>query len=345
MIPLFKPYMPETPGLAAILHSGRLSYGTHSQAFEKSLAKTIGSENILAVSGFNSAVTIALLTLGIGKGDEIIASPMSCLASTQPLLSTGAKVVWADVDPSLGTLCPDSVKARISPRTKLILQNHFCSIIGHADEITAIGRAKGIPVAEDVLEGFMGEYNGRPVGSLCDLSIISFSYVRLPQALEAAALYFADNALLEKARMHRDLGINREAFRLPDGEINPICDISINGLNAAINEIQGYIGCQSMADITKLTAKQRSNAAAWDVGTRLKPITNSKANFCYWVYPVLAEDKKAAMDYFKKQGYQASGVHISNHRYTVFGKQGEPQGALEFESKFFALPCGWWEDI
>jgi len=127
MIPLYKPYMTnELPELNAILHSGSLTYGKYGKDFELVLKEYLEVKHLTLVNSFNSAALVALFSLGIKSGDEVIASPMACFASNQPFVTIGAKVVWADIDPTSGTLDPLSVKNKTTPNTKAIFHNHFC---------------------------------------------------------------------------------------------------------------------------------------------------------------------------------------------------------------------------
>lgn len=103
MIPLFKPYMPTLPEIDNILHSNALAYGDFTRQFEEKPKNYFNTSYIVVTNSFSSAISVALTTLDIGFGDEVISSPMACLASTQPYLSSGAKVCWADVDPLTGT--------------------------------------------------------------------------------------------------------------------------------------------------------------------------------------------------------------------------------------------------
>ena len=150
MIPLYKPYMPELPLLFEIMHSGALAYGNYTKQFENALAMYLSTETnkpyVIAVNTFGAAISVMLSTFGLKEGDEIIASPMACLASTQAYATSGLKVVWADVHPQTGTLCPDSVKRTITTNTKAVVHNHFCGYAGFIDEINAIGREYSIPV-------------------------------------------------------------------------------------------------------------------------------------------------------------------------------------------------------
>ena len=150
MIPLYKPFMPEElPEMNAILHSGALAYGKWGREFEKSLEAYTGAPHVAVVNSFNAAVQIALLTLGIGYDDEVITSPQSCLASNMPILSVGAKAVWADIDPRTGTLSPDSVRKKLTAATKAIFHNHHCGYPGYINEIKTIVSRRLAHVTKD----------------------------------------------------------------------------------------------------------------------------------------------------------------------------------------------------
>ena len=115
MISLFKPYMPKhLPEMENILQSGQLAFGRWGREFELKLCNYIGVENLITVNNFSTSIQVAVTALGLEAGDEVIASPMNCLNSTMPLRSLGLKVVWADIDPFTGTLCPKSVKEHIT---------------------------------------------------------------------------------------------------------------------------------------------------------------------------------------------------------------------------------------
>ena len=102
MIPLYKPYMPdELPCLEEILHSGALAYGKWGRSFEDALQKYLHCLQVpVTVNSFTAAIHVMLAALGVKRGDEIIASPQSCLASTMPLLSYGAKLSGQMLIPS-----------------------------------------------------------------------------------------------------------------------------------------------------------------------------------------------------------------------------------------------------
>lgn len=340
--------MPELPELMSILNSGSLAYGNYARQFERNLSDFIGTDNIIVTNSYNMALLVALSTLNVGIGDEVLLSPMACLASTQPLLSVGIKVKWADVDPKTGTLSPDSVRKKITMKTKAIIHNHYCGFIGYIDEINQIGRAFGIPVIDDCIEAFGGEYKGKKVGNTgTDVTIFSFNAVRIPNTIDGGAVVFKEKALYNDSILLRDCGIDRSRFRDDLGEIDPMCDITRIGHSATMSEVNAYIGTRQMTEIPNILKKQRRNAQNWDqylkkYFPKIEPLNRNEICQNYWVYGAMAGSKRDTIIKFRELGFFASGVHLNNNWYSVFGDKNELKGVTEFYNKFVALPCGWW---
>lgn len=351
MTPLFKPYMPQAlPELETLLHSGALAYGKYGRLFESQLAEWIGCSKVLVTNSFNSAALVLVTTLGLRPGDEIIASPMCCLASTQPFATQGIKVKWADIDPHTGTLCPDSVRRAIGPSTKAIFHNHFCGYVGYVSEIETIAREHGLYLVDDAIEAFGSLYGNKRMGALnSDATLFSFQTVRLPDTIDGGAIAFNNPELAAKAAMVRDYGIDRSRFRDGLNEIARDCDISLPGFGATPSDINSYIGSVQMPELDSLIAHQRENFAKWtarclDAGiTPVEVIDNTTPNG--WIFGMLADDKEATIRSWRKKGFYASGVHLPNTYYSVFGRHPHLSGVAEFYSKFVALPCGWWVEL
>lgn len=350
MIPLYKPFIPkDLPDLDHILHSGALAYGNYGKQFETLLNKYLGVDNVVLVSSFNSAILVTLITLGIKPEDEVIASPMACLASNQPLVTIGARVIWADIDPRTGTLDPESVRSRITARTRAIFHNHFCGYPGYIDEINEIGREYGIPVVDDAIEAFGSEYKGSKTGTTgTDVTIFSFQAVRVPTTIDGGAIVFKSRELFEKSILVRDSGVDRRYFRDAMGEINPRSDITVPGFGATMSDVNSYIGILQMNTVEELIERQRRNAEAWDsliagMDESYIPMNRRKEiSPNYWVYGILTGNKNLALESFRNMGYYASGVHVPNSNYSIFGKHRRLPGVDEFYANFLALPSGWW---
>lgn len=347
MVPLYNPFMPDVPLVNDILHSGQLAYGKYGREFENILRVFFKTEKLLVTNTFNMALLVALTTLGLKPGDKAIVSPMACLASTQPLLSMGIKIIWADIDPKSGTLDPEVVRSLAKQNPKVIIHNHFCGYPGHIDEINSIGCEFEIPVIDDGIEAFGSEYKGNKIGNLgTDVTIFSFNPVRFPNTLDGGVVIFKNKNLYERSILIRDAGIDRNRFRDEFGEIDPKCDIEIVGHSATPMEIGSYIGIKQMEHADEILLKQRVNATRWDKifesSSFINPIRVKDTIPNYWVYGVMVPDKRKFLAKFREKGYYASGVHLNNNVYSVFGDKTELQGVTKFYNSFLALPCGWW---
>lgn len=348
MITLFKPFMPDTPDMSNILQSGSLAYGSYTKQFEERLRCLFNTDYLLVTNSFGTAVSVVLGVLDIGFDDEVIASPMACLASTQPYMSSGVKIRWADVDPKRGTLSPESVEKQITRNTRAIIHNHFCGYPGHIDEINAIGKRYGIPVIDDGIECLGSEYKGKLIGNCgTDITVFSLTAVRFCNCIDGGIIIFKKKEDFEKAVLIRDCGIDRTRFRDEIGEISPDCDISVIGYSATMSNVNGYIGLKQTDCLDELLCKHRKQAEKWrdyfSEQSEYRPIYCDNSNPNYWVFGILTDNKRETILKFRDLGYYASGVHIRNDLYSVFGKQQiELPGVDEFYNSFVALPCGWW---
>lgn len=350
MIPIYKPFMPENlkEGINDILYSGQLAYGKYGKEFEKTLSAYIGNPHILTTATYNQALLMVLSILDLKPGDEIIASPVSCLASNQPFAVKGLKIKWVDVDPESGMMDIDYLKKIISSDTKAIFNNLFCGYAGELDEVYQLGKEFGIPIIDDCIEAFGTEYKGKKTGNTgADITVFSFQTVRLPNTIDGGAIAFKNDKFFEKAKLVRDYGINRSTFRLENGEINPNCDISVEGYGATMSEINSLIGIHQMKEIKVLLETQKANAKKWNEffgsQTHVKSLNiNENVNPNFWVYGILADDKTEFLQQIKEKGFYATGVHINNNIYSVFNNQQELRGVNEFMKNYVAIPSGWW---
>lgn len=341
--------MPENLGeLNSILNSGSLSYGKWGKIFENQLASYFNHKNVAVVNSFNSAILVLIASFNLKSGDEVIASPMSCLASNQPFAACNIIIRWADIDPMTGTLSPSDVKKKITNRTKLIFHNHHCGYPGYIDEIREIANQNGLLVIDDGIEAFGSEYKGRRIGNVgSDATVFSFQTVRMPNTIDGGAFIINNDKIFEKALRIRDYGINRSIFRDKFGEISKDCDISEHGYGATLNEVSSYIGFAQMNSIDKILNLHSENAKKWnevlitDFPELIKVVSKDSVPN-YWVYGILAKNKRKVIDDFRAKGYYASGVHLPNNYYSVFGEKVLLKGVEEFYAKFVALPCGWW---
>lgn len=351
MIPLFKVYTPEDVicnQMESIIRSGQLTSGVYMQKFEKQLQEYIGTPFIIVTGNNTLASIIALALCNIKNNDEVVASPMACLASNQPVLNFGGKLIWSDIDPSTGTLNPDDVRNKITSKTKAILHYHWGGYPGYVDEINEIGREYGIPVIDDAIESFGSEYKGNKMGNLnTPITTFSFQTVRLPNSIDGGAIAFNNEELYKKAIRIRDFGIDRSTFRDALGEISSESDIKYLGYNGIMNELNAFLGCKVMDSTPSLIEIQRKNATYWDnycnTNGYQRLNERNEINPNYWIYSFLTLNQLSDLQRLRNNGYYASKVHIRNDYYSCFGSfDNSLKGVMEFAKKQLSVPSGWW---
>ena len=153
MIPLVKPYIAPAdemmPAIEKILYSGYIAESEPVWNFEEQFGRFVGNPNILMFHSGTAALHIAMLVLNIGKGDEVISTPMTSEPTNTTIALTGAKIVWADVDPNTGLLDPKSVREKITEKTKAIMLVHYAGMVCDMDEFNTISKEFNIPIIED----------------------------------------------------------------------------------------------------------------------------------------------------------------------------------------------------
>ena len=350
---LFKVFMKKgiTDELSEILYSGQLASGKYCNQFEQLLSEFLGVQRVDLTNSYSTASSLVWEAIGIKSEDEVIASPMSCLASNQPVVMKGGKIVWADIDPTVGSLAPDSVKEAITPNTKAILHYHWGGYPGYIDEILAIGQEYGIPVVEDGIEAFGSSYKNKKLGATgADFSIFSFQPVRLPTSVDGGAVVCKNPDDAEKIALIKDYGIDRSEFRDTHGEISAYCDINLSGFGGAMSELNAFIGLQNLSETGRLIELQHIAAQNNDRlleelvrGARPIGLLDTKPN--YWIYTFLSDKRDELILEFRERGLSASKVHLRNDRYSVFGKfRGDLTGVNEFEQTSLSIPSGWWQN-
>jgi dTDP-4-amino-4,6-dideoxygalactose transaminase len=162
------------PALEEAAADAAFILGPRVAEFEDAFAAYVGANHCVAVNSGTSALHLALLTAGVGPGDEVITVPMTFIATSWAISYCGATPVFVDVDPVTYTMDPNQVEARITPRTKAILPVHLYGQPADLGALLYIGRRHGIPVIEDAAQAHGATYYGRPAGSLGQSGCFSF---------------------------------------------------------------------------------------------------------------------------------------------------------------------------
>ncbi len=271
------------------------SAGPFITRFEEEFAAYLGVKHAVTTTSGTTALHLALLTLGIGAGDEVIVPDFTMIASIFAVIYTGAKPVFVDIDPETFCIDPALIEAKITPRTKAIMPVH---IYGHAcemDEILAIAKRHGLAVIEDAAEAHGGEYGGRKCGSFGDINCFSFYGNKIITTGEGGMVVTDDDALAARARRLKDLA-HSEKKRFWHEEV---------GYNYRMTNLQAALGLGELQNIGTYLRKKADMAAAY--GRRLSgvkglvlPVTKPGVKNVFWMYSVvLGEGFPLSRDAFR----------------------------------------------
>lgn len=347
MIPLVKPYIAPAiemiPAIQKVLYSGYIAEGEAAWKFEENFGKFIGNPNTLVVQSGTAALHLALLLLNVGPGSEVISTPMTSEPTNTVIAITGAKIVWADIDPNTGLLDPKAVREKITERTKAIMLVHYAGMVCNMDEFNRISEETGVPIIEDAAHCLGGKYNGKIIGSNSRFTCFSFQAIKQLTTVDGEAIAFNNPEDVILARKLRWFGLDKKIARLEN-------NITRAGYKYGINNLTGIIGQVQLAHTPEILIKYISNGKYYDEmlknipGITLIPYY-SHTEPSYWLYTMKVEKRDNFIKMMESNGIIATPLHHRSDTHSVFeDSKCDLPNMDEWYSKFIHIPCGWWID-
>lgn len=235
----------EESAACAVIRSGWLMQGKEVVRFEQEFAGYVGARYAVAVSSGTAALHLALLALGIGAGDEVIAPSFSFIATANAVMFTGARPVFADIDPLTYNIDPEEIKRHITRKTRAIMPVHQVGMPADMDSIFRISKKYGLEVLEDAACALGSEYKGRKIGSLSKLSCFSFHPRKVISTGEGGMVTTDSRALAAKITSLRQ-HYAENFLRV--------------GYNYRMTDIQAAIGLTQLAKLPQFISKRRKLA-------------------------------------------------------------------------------------
>ncbi|MEC0090214.1 DegT/DnrJ/EryC1/StrS family aminotransferase [Paenibacillus macquariensis] len=223
--------------------------------FEEKFAKLQDAEYCLGVTNGTHAIELALYTLGIGIGDEVILPAFTFISTATAVLYCNATPILVDVDPETFCMTPEAFEKAITPKTKAVIPVHMAGHSCDMDAICEIARKHGIKVVEDAAHAHGAEYKAKRMGSFGDMSIFSFQNGKLMTCGEGGALVTNNKELYEKAYLIHGVG-------RPKGD--RVYAHLVLGSNYRMNEFQAAVLIAQMERLEKMNEKRQVNAALLD---------------------------------------------------------------------------------
>jgi len=302
MIPIAKPLLgkEEIDAVTEVLSSGMIAQGPKVEEFELAFSEYTDCEYAAAVNSGTAALHIALLAHGIGQGDEVITSPFSFIATANSILYTGAKPVFADIEPETYNIDPEKIKEKITSKTRAIMPVHLYGHPADMKAIMEIAEDKKLIVIEDACQSHGAEFHGKRVGSF-GTGAFSFYPTKNMTTSEGGMLTTNDKEIADKSKMIRAHGSKVRYLH------------EMLGFNLRMTDIAAAIGLVQLGKLDKFTAARQKNAEMLSSGLKGIPglvpsITKASCTHVFHQYTVRAK-KRDQLAAFLKEKEIGTGVH------------------------------------
>jgi perosamine synthetase len=237
-----------------ILTSGRLIMGPYLKRFETEFSAKVTSKNGIGLSSATAGLHLAMLSIGIGKGDEVIVPAKTFVSTANAVIFSGGTPVFCDVQANTMNMDPDSLRKVITRRTRAVVPVHVAGQPCDMKEIMEICNSKSIDVVEDSAHAPYALYKGKCAGTFGRIGVFSFYPDKVIGSADGGMLVTDDDGIAETIRLLRNCG------RTTVGDDN----IQLIGYNYRMNEFQAAI-CQSQLNtLDSMIAKRNELARCYD---------------------------------------------------------------------------------
>ncbi|RLG14618.1 MAG: aminotransferase DegT [Candidatus Nanohalarchaeota archaeon] len=249
MIPVSKPLLDEKElgQITEVINSGMLAQGPKVKKFEDDFAKYIGTKHAIATNSGSAALHVGLLSAGIGRGDEVITTPFTFIATANSILYCNAKPVFADVNEGDFNIDPAKIEEKITSKTKALLAVHLYGQPCNMDKITDICNKHNLSLIEDACQAHGAEFNDQKVGSF-GTGCFSFYPTKNMTTGEGGMITTNSDEIAKKARIIRNHGSQKQYFH------------EMLGYNYRMTDIAAAIGISQLKKLESFIEKRISNA-------------------------------------------------------------------------------------
>jgi len=275
--------------------------GKYSAAFEEQFADYLGAEHCVGVANGTDAIEIALLSVGIGPGDEVLVPANTFFATAEAVANIGAVPVFVDIDPMTYDIDPHLIEAAITPLTKAIIPVHLYGLPAEIERIVSIARKHGLKIVEDCAQAHGATYRAQMVGTFGDAATFSFYPSKNLGAFgDGGAIVTNSDEVQSLARAisnHGQLTKNRH---------------SMIGRNSRLDGLQGAVLSVKLPHLDRWIDARRSRAELYNKllgGTGIVlPIEPDARRHTYHLYVVRVPERDAAQARLKEAGID-TGIH------------------------------------
>jgi len=346
-IPLFKLNYgrQEVDAVSNVLESKWISLGPKTVELEDRFAEMLGAQYAVALSNCTAALHLAMITLGVGPGDEVILPSLTFVATANVVRYVGATPVFADIV-STGdwTISADDVEAKVSDRTKAIIAMHYAGFSADMERLKAGSEARGLSLVEDACHAPGSTWKGRRVGTVGDVSCYSFYANKNISTGEGGMLVTGHEHIAERAKLLRSHGMTTTA--VDRRESSQLYDVVELGYNYRLDDMRASLGLVQLEKLTKDLEERRAIAGSYK--KHLASVENVEIPFSqyeglpsYYIFPIRITrgDRQTVMDKMLARGIHTSWHYPPVHNFRVYERFKTPLPMTELvASQCLSLP-------
>ena len=318
-----------------VLSKGNLILTKEVQNFEKSICKFTGAKFCLGLNSGTDALMMSLWSYGIKKGDEVITSPISFVATANSIIHVGAKPVFVDVGDDLN-INPDLIEAAITKKTKAIMPVHWTGRVCEMDKIIKIAKKYKLKIIEDAAQATGAYYKGRHAGTFGKISAFSTHPLKNLNALgDGGFIITNEKKLYDKIKLYRSHGLEGRD------------DAKIIGVNSRLDSLNAEVLSFRLKKLKNIINRRKRNINYYKkyIKTDKVKILNDGKNEknAYVMFVTLAENRNKLQEYLKKFNIQSllyypTPLHLHNSMKYLGYKKGSLINVERITSKVISFP-------
>jgi dTDP-4-amino-4,6-dideoxygalactose transaminase len=259
VIPIMRPWLgqEEEAAAAAAIASGWVAQGPRVESFEQAVCEKVGATHAVALSSCTTALHLALLAVGVGDGDDVIAPSLSFIATANAARYVRANPVFADVDEATQNLSAKTIENALTPATRAVIVVHQCGVPADLDKIHQLCTPLGIAVVEDAACAIGATYRGAQIGAHSDLVAFSFHPRKIITTGEGGMLTTSRPEWSDRLRRLREHGMSLSAAAR-HGSGTPVIEQYLEtGFNYRMTDIQAAVGLVQLGRLDAIVARRR----------------------------------------------------------------------------------------
>lgn len=329
LIPIYNTYIHSSAKeyVDNVIESTWLSEGKKVKEFENQLSQKLGIINPVAVNSGTSALHLSMILAGIKDGDEVICPAQTFVASSLVIVQQGAKPVFADIKYNTGNIDHESIKQKITEKTKAILAVHWGGMPCDMDEIHSIAKKHNLIVIEDAAHAPGATYKGKFVGSISDYTCFSFQAIKHITTGDGGAIACKNDEKKREAITKRWFGIDRgnsEPSILGERQY----DINSLGFKYHLNDYGAALGLSNISDFTErlLWLREKANYYRQQLqnvpGIQLWDCPSDRES-AWWLFGMHVEERLHFITAMAERGISTSVIHQGIDSKSIFGGKDE----------------------